>query len=123
MNRITTVIKTTILGFIGINLILICILFLDSIDKNTLEIPWEHIGLLNLYGITFSTIFGIMDRPKLEIKLLKAITISALVVFISSFFIDISKNLVTHSYIVLIGIPLTKAVVSIIDILLQKKRN
>lgn len=43
MNRITTVIKTTILGFIGINLILICILFLDSIDKNTLEIPWEHI--------------------------------------------------------------------------------
>lgn len=119
MNRITTVIKTAVIGFLGANLILIFILFLDYLIEGT-KIPWESIGFSNLYGITFSIFFGIMDRPKLETKILKAITISALVVLISSFFTDINKILVTQTCYVLIGIPITKSFVRLIDLFLEK---
>ena len=88
--------------------------------------PWEYLGFVNLYGMIVSIIFGYMDRPSLEKRILMVIYISALIMLITSFII-VNQVLRFQSVYVLIGIGMGRNIVVLIDLSLsennQKKKK
>jgi hypothetical protein len=118
MKRLFSVIKITILGFVAVNLFLLLILLIESAIEGT-KMPLEYLGFVNLYGIIVSVIFGYMDRPVLEKKLLIGITIGTVLLIITSFFID-SDLLLKQSFFLFFGIVVGRKAVFAIDMLLSK---
>ena len=125
MTRLITVLKSTIFGFLLVNLFLLIISFIDSAIYEK-EMPWEYLGFVNLYGMIVSIIFGYMDRPSLEKRILMVIYISALIMLITSFII-VNQVLRFQSLYVLIGIGVGRNIVVLIDLFLsennQKKKK
>jgi hypothetical protein len=118
MKRLFSVIKITILGFVAVNLFLLLILLIESAIEGT-KMPLEYLGFVNLYGIIVSVIFGYMDRPVLEKKLLIGITIGTVLLIITSFFIE-SDLLLKQSFFLFFGIVVGRKAVFAIDMLLSK---
>jgi hypothetical protein len=121
MNRLTTVVKSTLIGFFVINLILSIVLYIESaIDGKAM--PWEYLGFVSLYGIIVSIIFGYMDRPILEKRLLIGVAVTAVALLIIGIFIG-NQVLLMQSLYVLFGIFIGRKFVLVIDKLLNKDKN
>jgi hypothetical protein len=103
---------------VAVNLFLLLILLIESAIEGT-KMPLEYLGFVNLYGIIVSVIFGYMDRPVLEKKLLIGITIGTVLLIITSFFID-SDLLLKQSFFLFFGIVVGRKAVFAIDMLLSK---
>jgi hypothetical protein len=121
MNRLTTVVKSTLIGFFVINLILSIVLYIESAMDGK-AMPWEYLGFVSLYGIIVSIIFGYMDRPILEKRLLIGVAVSAIALLIIAMYIG-SQVLIVQSLYVLFGIFIGRKFVLVIDKLLNKKEN
>ena len=118
MKRLFSVLRITIIGFVAIDVFLFLILFLESAIEGT-KMPLEYLGFVNLYGMIVSVIFGYMDRPILEKRLLIGITVGALLLIITSFFIG-SELLLKQSAFLFFGIVVGRIAVVAIDMLLSK---
>ena len=121
MNRLTTVIKSTLIGFFVLNLILSIVLYIESAINGN-EMPWEYLGFVSLYGIIVSIIFGYMDRPVLEKRLLIGVAVTAVALLIIGIFIG-NQVLLMQSLYVLFGIFIGRKFVVVIDKLLNKDKN
>jgi|GEM_PF-4206494 len=121
MNRLITVVKSTLLGFFVLNLILSLIMYIDCAIEGK-EMPWEYLGFVSLYGIIVSIILGYMDRPVLEKRLLIGVAVTAIALLIIGIFIG-NQVLLMQSFYVLFGINIGRLFVVFIDILLNKKKN
>jgi hypothetical protein len=121
MTRLTTVLKSTIFGFLFVSLFLLIILYIDSVIDGK-EMPWEFLGFVNLYGMIVSIIFGYMDRPSFEKRLLIVIIISSVVMLITSFIIG-NQVLRFQSLYVLIGIGMGRNIVVLIDMSLSENNH
>jgi hypothetical protein len=119
MKRLTTVLKATFGGFLILNLLLSIIFYIDCVIEGK-EMPWEYLGFVSLYGIFVSVIFGYLDSPILEKRILIGITIGSIAALITSFFIE-SQILRMQSLYVFFGIVIGRKFVLIIDILLGKE--
>jgi hypothetical protein len=84
--------------------------------------PWEFLGFVNLYGMIVSIIFGYMDRPSFEKRLLIVIIISSVVMLITSFIIG-NQVLRFQSLYVLIGIGMGRNIVVLIDMSLSENNH
>jgi len=126
MNRIISVFKITIIGFLGLNLLLIFILTINNYFEGT-KIPWEnsdfwnYIAFVNLYGIIISLGFGYLNRPNFEKKILNIITICTFICLILSYLLNF-KILIMQSIYILIGVSLGRKLVLLIDVVLNKKK-
>jgi len=121
MKRLTTILKTTVLGFLVTNIFLVITFFiLSAIDGA--EMPWEFLGFVTLYGMIVSIIFGYMDRPSLEKRLLIGITICAAVLLITSFLIE-NQMLRMQSLYVFFGVVMGRKMVLIFDMFLSKNNR
>lgn len=122
MKRLITVIKNTFLIFTVINLPLAIIFLLDSLFAGTegIKNSFEYLGYTSTYGIITSVIFGYMDRPVLEKRLLYIISISSAILLFTSFIND-NHLLRTHSLYLFFGVVVGRKVVLIVDMLLNKK--
>ena len=119
MKRLITVLKVTFLGFSILNIFLtIILLIVSAIDGENM--PWEYLGFVTIYGIIISIIFGYMDRPTLEKRLLIAITICSATLFIASFLID-NQTIRMQSLYLLFGIVIGRKFVMVVDMFLSKK--
>jgi hypothetical protein len=118
MKRLFSVLRITIIGFVAINVFLFLILFLESYIEGS-NMPFEYLGFVNLYGIIISVIFGYLDRPILEKRLLIGVTIGTVLLIITSFFIG-SELLVKQSVCLFFGIVVGRKAVVAIDMLLSK---
>ena len=121
MNRLITVLKITFLGFVLTNLLISIIFFLESVIEGT-EMPWEYLGYVTIYGMIVSIIFGYMDRPILEKRLLIGITICTAIIFTASFLID-NQILRMQSLYLFFGIVLGRKMVLLVDMTLKKKNH
>ena len=121
MKRLIKVLKITLFGFVLINLFVLTIHLIDSvIDEKTID--WDYLGFVNIYGISASVIFGYVDRPTLEKRLLIFITISSVTVLLASFIND-NHALRMHSLYVLFGVGMGRKVVLIVDMFLRKNKS
>ncbi|MBM3185639.1 MAG: hypothetical protein FJZ67_05005 [Bacteroidetes bacterium] len=118
MKRLIGVIKITIVGFLVVNLFIGLILFLESYIEGT-EMPLKYFGFVNLYGIITCVIFGYLDQPILEKRLLIGITIGTVLLIITSFFIG-SDLLLEQSFFLFFGIVLGRKAVVAIDMFLNE---
>ena len=119
MKRLITVLKVTFLGFSILNIFLtIILLIVSAIDGENM--PWEYLGFVTIYGIIISIIFGYMDRPTLEKRLLIAITICSATLFIASFLID-NQTIRMQSLYLFFGIVMGRKFVMVVDMFLSKK--
>jgi len=118
MKRLFSVLRITIIGFVAIDVFLFLILFLESAIEGS-KMPLEYLGFVNLYGMIVSVIFGYMDRPILEKRLLIGITVGALLLIFTSFFIG-SELLLKQSAFLFFGIVVGRKAVVAIDMLLSK---
>lgn len=121
MKRLITVLKITFFGFALVNLFVVTILLIDSAIDRT-AVNWDYLGFVNIYGMIASVIFGYMDRPTLEKRLLNFITISSVVLLLTSFIND-NQALRMHSLYVLIGVGMGRKVVLIVDMFLRKNKS
>ena len=121
MKRLITVLKITFFGFALVNLFVVTILLIDSAIDRT-AVNWDYLGFVNIYGMIASVIFGYMDRPTLEKRLLNFITISSVVLLLTSFIND-NQALRMHSLYVLIGVGMGRKVVLIVDMYLRKNKS
>ena len=119
MKRLITVLKVTFLGFSILNIFLtIILLIVSAIDGENM--PWEYLGFVTIYGIIISIIFGYMDRPTLEKRLLIAIIICSATLFIASFLID-NQTIRMQSLYLFFGIVIGRKFVMVVDMFLSKK--
>ena len=121
MNRLITVLKITFLGFVLTNLFISIIFFLESVIEGT-EMPWEYLGYVTIYGMIVSIIFGYMDRPILEKRLLIGITICTAIIFTASFLID-NQILRMQSLYLFFGIVMGRKMVLFVDMILKEKSS
>jgi hypothetical protein len=121
MNRLITVLKITFLGFVLTNLLISIIFFLESVIEGT-EMPWEYLGYVTIYGMIVSIIFGYMDRPILEKRLLIGITICTAIIFTASFLID-NQILRMQSLYLFFGIVMGRKMVLLVDMTLKKEKS
>ena len=121
MKRLITVLKITFFGFALANLFLITIFLIDSAIDGT-AVNWDYLGFVNIYGMIASVIFGYMDRPTLEKRLLIFITICSVVLLITSFIND-NQALRMHSLYVLFGVGAGRKIVLIVDMFLRKNKS
>lgn len=121
MDRLISVLKITFLGIVLTNLFITIIFFIESVIEGT-EMPWEYLGYVTIYGMIVSFIFGYMDRPMLEKRLLIGITICTAIIFIASFLLD-NQILRMQSGYLFYGIVLGRKMVLIVDMSLKKKNH
>ena len=118
MQRLTTVLKTTFLGFILLDLLLSIIAYIDSLIDGT-KMDLEYLFFVSIYGIIVSIIFGFMDRPKLEKQLLIGISIGAVIVLITAFSMG-NEVLAMQSLYVFLGVVIGRRMVGLVDLVLKK---
>ena len=118
MNRFFSVLKITVLGFLFVNVIIIGLIFLDSLFDGS-KMPWDYLLFVNIYGVILSVILGYMDRPKLEKQLLIGITICSSIALITSLFID-NQVIQDQSLYVFFGIVFGRKMVVLVDVNLKK---
>ena len=121
MRRLITVSKITFLGFAIMNLFLIIILLIDNAIDGT-AVNWAYLGFVSIYGMIASVIFGYMDRPTLEKRLLFFITACSATLLITSYMID-NESLRLHSLYVLFGVVAGRKMVLIVDMFLRKNKS
>ncbi len=121
MNRLITVLKITFLGFLLLNLLTSIILFLDSAIEGT-KMSWEYLQYVTIYGMIVSIIFGYMDRPILEKRLLIGISICSVILFITSLFID-NQMFRSQAIYLFYGIVIGRKMVLFVDMKFKKNRK
>ena len=124
MKRLITVIKNTFLFFAIINLF-VGIIYLISIPSvgiaETID-RFKFLGFITIYGIITCIIFGYIDRPILEKRLLYLISICLAILLITSFIID-NQLLRIHTLYVLYGVVAGSKGVLLVDMFLNKKNR
>lgn len=118
MQRLVTVLKSTFLGFILVDLFLLLINFVESLIDGT-KMDFEYLIYVSIYGIIVSIIFGYMDRPKLEKQLLIGIFIVSVIALIIALAIG-NQAFAMQSLYVFLGGVLGRRMVVLVDLFLKK---
>jgi uncharacterized protein (TIGR02145 family) len=116
VEQLSSVIRITLVGFASINLLNFIFLFIESAIDGT-NLLWENVeflGYATIYGIIVSIIFGYMNSPQLEKRLLMGLTICSIIAFISSYLLQ-NQMLRTHSVYGFFGIAMGCKMVLVVD--------
>jgi hypothetical protein len=119
-NRFIQVVKSAFAIILLLNIILV-VFFLFDDNKND-EIPLDYLFYVNLYGLTTSILFGYMDNPKLENKILLGLFVSAITILIISIFTG-QKPLQNQSIFVLFGVVFGRKATTIIDMIMENNKT
>jgi MFS-type transporter involved in bile tolerance (Atg22 family) len=83
---------------------------------------WEYLQYVTIYGMIVSIIFGYMDRPILEKRLLIGISICSVILFITSLFID-NQMFRSQAIYLFYGIVIGRKMVLFVDMKFKKNRK
>lgn len=81
MDRIKNVVRQTFFMAFAMNLFLIPIFWIDSLSDGGFD-DWHWWLYTNLYAIIVCLVFGYMDKPKLENRILLVLLIISLIVYL-----------------------------------------
>lgn len=107
--RIKTVVKTTLQTLFIMNIFILLLLWADNVDS----IDWDFIVYVNLYGFILSVVFGFLDKPKLENKILIFLSILSFLIWV------IPNKFSTHFRYVFYGIFLGRVSLNFVDLALK----
>lgn len=111
--RIKIVVISTLQALFIINILLLLVLMFDKLLGFTDAIDWDFLVYVNLYAIIVSVVFGFLDKPKLENKILIFLLILSLLIWL------IPNKFSTHFAYVFWGIFLGRRSLVFIDLVLK----
>lgn len=79
--RIKSVVSNTAIMFVTLNIFLIPLIYIIALDEDV-PMNWDYIVYVNLYAIIVSVVFGFLDKPKLENKILIFLLILSLLIWV-----------------------------------------
>lgn len=120
MNRLITVVKTTFLMLIALNILMIPILYLDLSEGEAM--PWDYVKFTNLYGALTCIILGFMDKPKLENRILAVLLVISILAMLLPVFPENSEIKIHAGYLLYGGI-LGRKLLVVVDFVLAPKNK
>jgi hypothetical protein len=109
--RIKSVVSNTAIMFVTLNIFLIPLIYIIALDEDV-PMNWDYIVYVNLYAIIVSVVFGFLDKPKLENKILIFLLILSLLIWV------IPNQFSTHFCYVFWGIFMGRVLLTVIDSLI-----
>lgn len=120
MTRFITVVKTTFLMLIALNIIMIPILYLDLPNDEAMD--WEYVKFTNLYGALTCIILGFMDKPKLENRILAVLLVLSILVILLPVFPE-NLSIRIHAGYLLFGGIIGRKLLVVVDLALTPKNK
>lgn len=120
MTRLITVVKTTFLMLIALNILMIPILYLDLSEGEAM--PWDYVKFTNLYGALTCIILGFMDKPKLENRILAVLLVISILAMLLPVFPENSEIKIHAGYLLYGGI-LGRKLLVVVDFVLAPKNK
>lgn len=114
INRIKLVVKSTIQMLLFVNVILLFFeidILLGFVDE---PINWGYYYYINLYAFIVSIVFGFLDKPRLENKILFFLLIISFLIYI------IPNQFSDHFGYVFFGVIMGRKLLGIVDYSLKK---
>lgn len=114
INRIKLVVKSTIQMLLFVNVILLFFeidILLGFVDE---PINWDYYYYINLYAFIVSIVFGFLDKPRLENKILFFLLIISFLIYI------IPNQFSDHFGYVFFGVIMGRKLLGIVDYSLKK---
>ncbi len=114
IDRIELVVRSTIKMLLFVNVILILFeidILLGFVDE---PINWDYYSYVNLYAFIVSIVFGFLDKPKLENKILIFLLIISFLIWI------IPNQFSDHFGYVFFGVFMGRKLLIIVDLSLKK---
>lgn len=120
MTRLITVVKTTFVMLIALNILMIPILYLDLSEGEAM--PWDYVKFTNLYGALTCIILGFMDKPKLENRILAVLLVISILAMLLPVFPENSQIKIHAGYLLYGGI-LGRKLLVVVDLVLAPKNK